>query len=246
MLYANFAVCGDQEESAICCLCGFIAEADDWNSFGHAWNALLANSPSSVDATDCLLSTEIAYSQDIFHRQGFLADLSETLARSALLPLGAFVIRKDFSRLSLADRAVLAAEGIENPLDVVFYDLVEQMIRRVHEESEKVSLLMSSRGPQSAAEQYRETFTKHLGRYLLGTHLMGALAFGDAHSCSYLQAATLLCKAVVLVETRQLSPAKSAPSFIIPTALQNTAKVIHEQGRFDAAALHMLAEKLKP
>jgi len=113
----------------------------------------------------------------------------------------------------------------------------------VHEESEKVSLLIS-RESQSDAEQFNKIFTKHLGRYLLGTHLMGALAFGDARNCSYLQAATLLGKTVVSVETQQLSPEKAGLSFLVPSALKKTATAIHEQGRFDAETLHMLAEKL--
>jgi hypothetical protein len=242
VLYGNFAVCGDQEESPICCLCGFIAEADDWNGFDHEWNALLANSGSNFDAVACLLDRDTFSSSDI-SRQKLLADLSEVLAHSALMPLGAFAVREDFARLSSTDSAVLAAEGIESPLDVVFYGLVEQTIRRVHEESEKVSLLIS-RESQSGAEQFNKIFTKHLGRYLLGTHLMGALAFGDARSCSYLQAATLLGKTVVLVETQQLSPEKAGPSFFVPSALKKTATAIREQGRFDAATLHILAEKL--
>lgn len=243
MLYGNFAVCGDQEASPIFCLCGFTAEADDWNIFAHAWNALLANSSSNFDAVSGLLDRDTFNSSEISCRQKLLADLSEVLAHSALMPLGAFAVREDFARLSSTDRAILAAEGIESPLDVVFYGLVEQTIRRVHEESEKVSLLIS-RESQSDAEQFNKIFTKHLGRYLLGTHLMGALAFGDARNCSYLQAATLLGKTVVSVETQQLSPEKAGLSFLVPSALKKTATAIHEQGRFDAETLHMLAEKL--
>ena len=242
MLYGNFAVCGDQEESPVCCLCGFIAEADDWNGFDHAWSALLAKS-SSFAAVVCLLNRDVFNSSDISHHQKLLVDLSEVLTHSALMPLGAFVVREDFARLSSTDRAVLAAEGIESPLDVIFYGLVEQTILRVHEESEKVSLLIS-RESQSGAEQFNKIFTKHLGRYLLGTHLMGALAFGDARNCSYLQAATLLGQTVVLVETQQLSPEKAGPSFLVPSALRKTVSAIREQGRFDAATLHILAEKL--
>lgn len=245
MLYANFAVCGDQEESAICCLCGFIAEADDWNNFDHAWNTLLANSRTHIDVINCLLRNDIVHFYDIFQCHDLLAGLSEALTHSALLPIGSFVIREDYSRLSPADRAVLASEGIESPLDVIFHDLVERTIRRVHEESEKVSLLTSSPNPQSTFERYREAFTKHLGRYLLGSHLMGALTIGDPRKCSYLQAAMLLCKAVILVEAQQLSPAEADTSLVIPRGLQTAAKIIHEQGRFGAAALHKLAESLK-
>lgn len=244
MLYGHFAVCGEQEESAICCLCGFIAEADDWNSFDHSWNALLQNPSPNFNAIDCLLGKSIFNSWDISRRQALLADLSGVLARSALMPLGALVIREDFLRLSSADRALLAAEGIESPLDVIFYSLVEQTIRRVHEESEKVSLLIA-RESQSAAEQYNEIFNKHLGRYLLGAHLIGALAFADVRSCTYLRAATLLAETVILVETQQLFPEKEDHSFSLPPDLQQTAKLVREQGRFDGAALHKLAERVK-
>jgi hypothetical protein len=244
VLYGYFAVCGNHEKSAIFCLCGFIAEADDWNSFNHAWNALLTNSSSNFDAITCLLDKDVFSSSDIFHCQPLLAELSGVLAHSALTPLGAFVVREDFSRLSSTDRAVLAAEGIESPLDVIFYDLVEQTIRRAHEESEKISLLIS-RESHSAAEQYHKIFAKHLGHYLLGTHLMGAPTFSDAQSCSYLQAATLLGKAVVLIETQQLSWKKEGFPLFIPPALQKMITAIAEQGRFHAEALHMLAERLK-
>jgi hypothetical protein len=73
----------------------------------------------------------------------------------------------------------LMAEGVENPLDLIFYDWTERIICRVHEQSEKISLLFGQES-QSTTEQYRELFDKHLSRYLLGPHLTGALAFAKA------------------------------------------------------------------
>lgn len=244
MLYGHFAVSGDHEESAICCLCGLIAEADDWNSFDHAWRALLANPSIDFDAVACLRGTGIFQFWDIRRRHALLADLSAVLAGFALAPIGVFVVREHFSGLSSSDRAILATEGIETPLDLIFHNLTERVIRRVHEESEKISLLLD-REPQSAAERYNELFNKHLSRYLLGPHLMGALAFADARGCSHLQAAKLLSETVFLVETQKLLPEKAGILFPLPSALQQSVEPICEQGRFDAAELAKLTAKLK-
>lgn len=243
MLYGHFAVSGDQEESAICCLCGYIAEADDWDRFDHEWTARAPNSSGGVDATDCLYGTGFFQSWDLLRRNVLLAELSAVLAGSALVPMGALVIREHFSGLSSSDRALLAAEGIESPLDLIFYDLMERIIRRVHDESEKISLLFEQK-PKSATERYNELFNKHLGRYLLGPHLMGALSFADARGCSYLQAAKLLSEAVLLVETQRAFPEKVRAAFPF-SALQQLAEPIRGQGRFGAAELHKLAASLK-
>jgi hypothetical protein len=145
VLYGHFAVSGAQEESAICCLCGYIAEADDWDRVDHIWTPLPANSSGSVDATDCLYGTGFFQLGDLLRRHVLLAELSAVLAGSALVPMGALVIRKHFTGLSSSDRALLAAEGIDTPLDLIFYDLIERIIRRVHDESEKISLLFDQK-----------------------------------------------------------------------------------------------------
>ena len=68
MLYGYFALSGEQEESAICCLGGFIAEADDWNEFDHAWKASLSDSANGFDATACFQGTGAFQSWDIRRR----------------------------------------------------------------------------------------------------------------------------------------------------------------------------------
>lgn len=244
MLYGNFAVSGDQEESAICCFCGFIAETDDWNSFDRAWRALLAESSLGFDGIACLRGTGIFQSWDILRRHDLLADLAGVLIHSALVPVGAFVVREHLRGLSSIDRAILAAEGVESPLDLVFYILTERIIGRVHAESEKISLLLDQE-PQSAAQRYNELFNKHLSRYLLGPHLMGALAFADAQDCSPLQAAKLLGEAVLFVETQKLFPENAGTSLPIPHSLQQITQQIEQQGRFHATELHKLTERLK-
>ncbi len=245
MLYGYLSVSGDQEDSAICSLCGFIAEADAWDSVDHAWRALLADSSGSFDVIACLHNTSVYQSWDSLRRHALLAKLSATLARSTLVPVGSFVIREHFSRLLSSDRAVLAAEGVDSSLDLIFCDLTERMICRIHEESEKISLVLD-REPQSAAGRYySELFNKHLGRFLLGPHLMGALAFADAHGCNYLQAAKLLGEAVLLMEKRKSSSPKADISFALPPDLQQLGEQIHQQGRFDAAELGRFVAKLK-
>jgi hypothetical protein len=191
-----------------------------------------------------LCGKDIFQSWDIPRRHALLADLSGVLARSALIPMGAFTVCEHFSGLSSTDHAVLMSEGIESPLDLVFYDLTERLIRRVHEESEKISLLLEQE-PRSAAEQYNKLFNKHLGRYLLGTHLMGALAFADARGYSQLQAAKLLAETVRLLETQKLFPEEIRTRLPESPALRQMAESPREQRRFATAELHALIEKLK-
>jgi hypothetical protein len=144
VLYGNFAMSGEQEGSPICCLCGFIAEFDDWNSFDHQWRALLAGCNCDFDAVACLHGTGNFQS-----RHALLAGLSELLVNPALVPMGAFVIREHLSGLSSTARAVLAAEGIALPLDVILHDLTGRIVRLAHEESEKsVCLWPWSRRPR--------------------------------------------------------------------------------------------------
>jgi hypothetical protein len=245
VLYGYLAVSGDQEDSAICCLCGFIAEADAWDRIDHAWQALLADSSTSFDAIACLHGTSVYQSCDVSRRHDLLAKLSSTLARSALVPVGSFVLREHFSRLSYADRAVLTAEGVDSPMDLIFSDLTERTIHRVLEESEKISFVLD-REPQSAAGRYYDQlFNKHLGRYLLGPHLCGTLAFADAQGCNHLQAARLLGETVLLMEKRKsFSPKTSAP-FELPPGLQQLGEQIYQQGRFDAVELDRLIAKMK-
>jgi hypothetical protein len=242
VLYGYFAMSGGHEESAICCLAGFIAEADDWNEFDHAWRALLADSSGSFDATACIHGTGAFQSWDIRRRHAMVADLSDVLARSALVPVGTFVVREHFSRLPSADRAILSAEGIESPLDLIFYDWTERIICQVHEQSEKISLLFCH---DSQAEQYREFFHKHLGRYLLGPHLTGDLAFAQLCDYSHLQAAQLLGEAALLIETQKLFLRQADTSFPIPQVLQQITDQVLQQGRFDAAAVQRLTSRLK-
>lgn len=244
MLYGYFALSGAQEESAICCLCGFIAEADDWISVDHAWRALFANLNSDFDATACLHGTGAFQSWDIARRHNLLTDLAEVLGRPILIPMGAFVVRDHFSGLSPVNRAILAAEGIASPLDVIFHELTERVIRRAHQESEKISLLLDQK-PQSATERYNALFNKHSNRYLLGPHLIGTLAFGNAQTCTYLQAAKLLGETVLLLEMQNLFPEKACTSFTVPVALERIAAPIRQQGRFNTAGLEKMAERLK-
>jgi hypothetical protein len=244
VLYGHFAVSGDREESPICCLCGFIAETDDWNRFDLAWRALLADSSRGFDAAACLRGTGVFQSWDVPRRLALLTNLSEILTRSGAVSMGVFVLREHFSCLSSADHAILAAAGVESALDLIFYELTERIIHQVHEESEKISLLLDQE-PQSAAHRYGELFNKHVRRYHLGPHLMGALAFADAQTCSHLQAAKLLSEAVFLVQSQDLFPEKASSLFSIPPALQQIIEPIQHKGKFDAAELHNLAGRLK-
>lgn len=242
MLYGYFALSGDQESSEICCLDGFIAEADDWNQFNHAWNASLPAPATGFDATACLHGTGAFQSWDIRRRHAMVAGLSEVLARSALVSVGTFVVRKHFSSLSSADRKILSAEGIESLLDLIFYDWTERIIFRVHEQSEKISLVLCH---NSQAEQYRNLFNKHLGRYLLGPHLTGNLAFANLCDYNHLQAAKLLSETAQLIETRKRFPQSADTQFPIPQFLQQITDQVLQQGRFDAAELHKLTGRLK-
>lgn len=242
MLYGYFALSGEQEESAICCLSGFIAEADDWNEFDHRWKALVADLSSGFDAAACLHGTGPFQSWDIRRRHAMLAGLSEVLALSALVPVGTFVVQEHFLRLSSADRGILSAEHIESPLDLIFYDWTERLIFRVHEQSEKISLVFCQ---DSQAEKYCELFNKHLGRYLLGPHLTSDLAFAGLCACNHVQAAKMLSETSVLIETAKHFPRHADASFPIPRALQQIIDQMLQQGGFDAAELRKLTQRLK-
>lgn len=244
MLYGYFAVSGEQKESVACCLCGFIAEADDWDSFDEAWKARVAALSSRFDAAACLWGSGDFQQWEVNRRCTLLADLSGALVHSSLVPMGAFVARKDFSELSSRDRTVLAAEGIQTALDLVFCYLIERIIHHVYEESEKISIFLD-RQPQSAAARYQKLFNRHVNRYLLAPHLMGALAFDNAGDCSGLQAATLLAEAVLFLEKQKLSAAGASSSFPVPAALQQAAETVHERGRLSAPELRNLEKQLK-
>lgn len=242
VLYGYFALSGGHEESAICCLAGFVAEADDWNEFDHAWSASLSDSATGFDATACFQGTGAFQSWDIRRRHAKVAALSEVLARSALVPVGTFVVRKHFSELSSADRAILSTEGIESPLDLIFYDWTERIIFRVHEQSEKISLVLCH---DSQAERHRKLFNKHLGRYLLGPHLTGDLAFAKLYDYNHLQAAKLLSETALLIEARKRSLRSAETPFPIPQFLQQITNQVLQQGRFDAAELYRLTGRLQ-
>lgn len=244
VLYGYFAVIGDEEQSQICCLCGFIAEADDWGNFDHAYGAFLSEASGGFDAAACLCGTGIYETWSPSRRQALLARISSILARSDLAPIGAVIAREHFSGLSPIDRSVLAAEGIGNPLDLMFYDLTERMLSRIHEESEKISLIFDQR-PNSAAHRYLETFNKHISRYLVGPHLMGTLALADATACSPLQAANLLAEALRLVQIPESLSEMACDPLPIPGPLQEIASQISREGRFDTAKLKTLAAKLR-
>lgn len=244
VLYGYFAVRGDEQESPICCICGLIAEADDWDRLDRAWRAVLPDSGAGFRVSNCFHGRDVFQSWNLSHRVGLLERLSEVLTRSGAVPMGAFVVRKDFSRLSSADRTILAGENIESPLDLIFYDLIERILHRIHEESEKISLLFSQE-PPAASQHYNELFNKHLNRFLLGPHLMGALAFADANGCSQLQAAKLLGETVLLTETQKSLPQDvDASSFPVPETMRQLGEQIRQQGHFDAAGLNQLIGKL--
>lgn len=242
MLYGYFALTGAHEESAISCLAGFIAEADDWNELDHSWSSLLGDLSSGFDATACFHGTGAFESWDIRRRHALVAGLSEVLARSALVPVGTFVVREHFSHLSSANRAILSAEGIESPLDLIFYDWTERIICRAHEQSEKISLVLCQ---DSQAEQYRRLFNKHLGRYLLGLHLTGDLAFARLSQSSHLQAAKLLVEAIRFVEKKNSFQLETDVSLDLQPCLEQLTKRIQQQARFDEAGLESFLAKLK-
>jgi hypothetical protein len=233
---------GDLGDSPICSLCGFVAEADAWDSVDHAWRTLLAES-GSFDAIACLHGTSIYQSWKILRRHALLSELSGTLARSDLVPVGAFVIQQEFWRLSPPDRAVLAAEDVTSPLDLVFSNLTERMICLAHEKSEKISLAVD-REPHSAG-RYNAIFNKQLGRYLLGPHLLGALALVDTQGSMHLQVAKLLGEAVLFIEKRKTYSRQAGNFFDLPLNLQQLGERIHQQGRFDAVKLEKFVAKLK-
>jgi hypothetical protein len=233
VLYGHFAVSGGLDNSAGCCLCGFIAEADDCDRFDYAWRAVLADFSAGIEVAHSFSGTGAFQLWDIPRRRAFLESLSEVLTGCALVPLGAFVVREHFSQLSSADRAILAAEGIDSPLDLTFYDLTERII------------LLFNQEPQSATERYRELINKYLSRYLLWPHLMGALAFANARDCSHLQAAKLLAETVLFCERQKCVPERDGTFVPIPPGLQKMTERIQREGVFDAVKVKQLTAKLK-
>jgi hypothetical protein len=245
VLYGNFALCGNRQEPAICCLSGFIAEADDWDSFDCGWRALLAKISSDLDATACLHGTGIFQSWHVSRRQELLRDLSDVLVRSGLAPAGTFVYRDHFSELSLTQRTILLAEGITTPLDVILYDFTEQLIRKAHHESEKISLVLEQ-GPHPTTQNVSALFNKHLSRYLLGPHLVTAPDLSNVINSSCLRAARLLEEIIFLAEAhKSSSEIISTSASVVPPALQRMAESISERSRFDTAGLEKMAAKLK-
>lgn len=101
MLYGHFAVSGDQEDSQICCLCRFVAEADDLEKFDHAWKAVLLKYSTGFEGAACFCDVGIFQSWDISRRRSLLMKLSEVVTRCALVPLRAFAVREHFSRCLL-------------------------------------------------------------------------------------------------------------------------------------------------
>lgn len=243
MLYGYLTVTGNQEGSEVCCLCGFVAEAEAWDSVERAWQALLAGIGGSFDAVACLHGTGPYQSWEVSHRRVILEALSNALTHSALLPVGSFVIQRDFWQLPSDARAALMAEDIDSPLDLVFSRLIERMICLVHEQSEKISLVVD-REPESA-KQYNELFNKHLGHYLLGSHLMGVLAFADAQGSMHLQTAKILGEAVLFLEKRRSVSQIEDASIYLPRSLEQLGRQISEQGRFNAARLNSFITRLK-
>jgi hypothetical protein len=244
VLYGYFAVSGDQQESTVCSLCGFIAEADDWARFDLAWKVALADVRTGFQVSECFHGTGPFQCWDLPRRHALLANLAEALAGSSAVSMGALVVREHFLHLPPADHAILATQGIKTPLDLLFFDWMEQIIFRVHEQSEKISLLFC---PESSAttERYHAIFSKHLGRYLLGRHLMGHLAFAEDCDSSQLQAAKLLSESVLLAEKqRLLVPEARAASPVIPPLLQLTRQ-LQKKSRFDAAELQKLVRSLR-
>lgn len=241
MLYGYFALSGIQEDSPSCCLSGFISETDDLSEFDHAWKSLLADSSHGLNAADCLQDIGNFQFWDIARRDAMIAGLSEILSRFALVTVGTLVVREDFSHLSSAERLILSAEGIESPLDLIFYDWTERMINIVHEHSEKISLIFCR---DSQAEQYRALFDKHLSRYLLGTHLTTDLAFAEFCDHSHLQAAKLLGETALFIETSKRLQ-HEATALPISQGSQQVTDQMLQQGRFDAAELRRLAARLK-
>jgi hypothetical protein len=88
-------------------------------------------------------------------------------------------------------------------------------------------------------------FNKHLGRYLLGPHLTGDLAFAQPCEYNHLQAAQLLSEAALLIETEKHFLRQADTSFPIPHVLQQIIDQVLQQGRFNAAAMHRLTGILK-
>jgi hypothetical protein len=238
VLYGYFAISGNQEMPA-CCICGFIAEAENCESFDRDWK-LTAKESNLLDTIACLHCTDNFKFSDIFRLRTLLADLAEVLTRSSLVPMGVIAMREDFFQLSYEDRAVLAGEGIEDLLNLVFYVWTDQIICRAHEQSEKVSLLLGL-DSLSTVEEYGGLFNKHMGRYLLGPHLTGALAFATVDNYTLLLAAKLLSESVLLISTQNNESACS----LIPQILRTMIEQIHQSCRFGSAGLHKLIGRLK-
>jgi Protein of unknown function (DUF3800) len=250
---------GTHSASRVFTVAGFLADEDTWLDFDAKWNAILDNPKwpsrlSEFHMVDCVHGDkEFNEGRWSFAQRLYLyGELCALLQGCKVTPIASSVIAGAFQEISSEDLALLSGERtrLGTPLDVCFHGILQQTIRRVHENGETMAVVFDEESKDTQAKfadfcyHYADSF--HLGDVFSGQ------GFADSRKFTPLQAADLLAYGTYQLSHLWFAPPKSEPYFPVIPALWNMLTRFADAADtspvgtiIDAAGLRNLADKVK-
>jgi hypothetical protein len=231
---------GTHCDARVVCMCGFLADADEWSKLDEAWQTILDKPswPSRIRAfhtVDCVHEEKEFASWNYAHRLALFGELVDVIMASPVRAIGAAVIAPDFDSLSESDRALLRADKSNTALEFTVRYLMEQIVKRGYENwpSENIGVVFENcdRGKEA---MIRDFYIDYRDGFYQGERLMRNPVFLDK-SESPLQAADVLAYSTYQIVMQRYFPREFVPHFdVIPPFMRMLEGILHGGGLYDA------------
>lgn len=245
MLFSYNDDTGTHAGAKVIALCGFLADADDWEKLDAQWRAVMDKPewPSRIKAfhtVDCVAKAEEFHDWSYPQRFTMFGDLVSAIVASPMRAIGAAVITDHFDALSADDRDLLKAEKMGTPLDFLFHLLMQQIVHRSYEfwPTEEVGVIFENTN-RDVEKRFVDLYIDHRDGFYLGERLMRSPAFLGKNEFR-LQAADILAYSTYQLVMENHFPKDSVPYFdVIPPFERMLQGIVHGGGLYDTDALQI-------
>lgn len=242
---------GTHDNSKIICLCGFLADADDWSKLDDDWQNVIHKPewPSIIRAfhtVDCVAGGGEFRGWTYPQRLAIYGDLVNVIISSPLQAIGAAVIVDAFDAISIEDRELFKKDKSATPLEFVFHLLMQQIIRKGAELSpaEEIGVVFENSN-RDTEDKFRDLYIDYRDGFYLGERLKRSPAFLEKKE-SPLQAADILAYSTYQLALENHFPNDFIPYFdVIPGFMRMLKGVAHDGGIYDATALEALLKRAR-
>lgn len=242
---------GTHEGAKIIALCGFLAEASEWETLDQSWHPILAKPewPSRVSAfhtVDCANQDGEFKNWSYSYRLALFGDLITAICAAKVRAIGAALIVEHFNALPRADLDLLTAEKMGTPLEFLFHLLMQQIVHRSYEfwPVEEVGVVFEN-SKRDTEDQFRDLYINYRDGFYRGERLMRSPAFLEKKH-SPLQAADVLAYSTYRLAITNYFPKDADHYFdVIPPFERMLQGIVYGGGLYDSDALNKLLNRIK-